>query len=403
MEEIEVIFANLKQLLSRVPSVARRAPTGTQGGLPSRTSGNIAREGATKSCDHTVASSHRYVHVPPHGESEPRSGSVAPAGTLVRAMPDDVKEIFANLPDEMLLSVAQFMAELAPLRPVPHWHFGDFINSSNLAVHVRHALWQTAKNRSLEGTIRMPWHGGTKLNMRLGHDLSLVLFVDGRIEPNEFVLLDRILLPGMVFLDAGANEGIFTLFASTKVGTTGRVVAVEPSPRELVYLRENLRLNNIHNTDLVEQALAERSGTLHLRLAEGRHSGLNTLGDFAYPEIKTASEIQVSATTIDEMVRSLQLTNLDVIKLDLEGAEIRALMGAPQSLQAFKPLLLIEALNSALEKQNGSVNKLLDLLETADYSIFVIDDETGMLAEFERWAPLSSNIVATHRERPWNF
>lgn len=317
-------------------------------------------------------------------------------------MPVDVKGVFAKLPDEMLLAVAQSMIELAPLEPIPHWHFGDFIQSPDIAVHVRHALWQAARERGLQETIRAPWHGGTKLDVRLGHDLSLGLLAEGRLEPNEFALLDRILRPGMVFLDAGANEGIYTLFASAKLGLEGRVIAVEPSPRELAHLRANLRLNETRNVDVAEQALAERAGTLRLRLAEERHSGQNTLGDFAYPDVTTAGEIQVVATTIDQMARKLELKRLDVVKLDLEGAEIRALAGASRSLEKFKPLILVEALESALRNQQGSTAELLALLKSANYEIFAIDDETGRPVPYrQQGMKLSSNIVATHCKRPW--
>ncbi len=329
---------------------------------------------------------------------------LAGQGTVVRTMPDDVKGVFAKLSDEVLLAVAQSMVELSPLAPVPHWHFGDFIQSPDIKVHVRHALWQAARERGLQGTICAPWHGGTKLEVRLGHDLSLGLLADGRLEPNEFALLDRVLQPGMVFLDAGANEGIYTLFASAKVGPKGRVIAVEPSPRELAQLHANLRLNETKNVEVVEQALAERIGTLRLRLAEERHSGQNTLGEFAYPDVIAAGEIQVAATTIDQMIRELELKMLDVIKLDLEGAEIRALAGASRSLEKFKPLVLVEALDSALRKQQGSTADLLALLESASYEIFAIDDETGRPLPYrQQGMKLSSNIVATHRARGWVF
>ena len=125
-----------------------------------------------------------------------------------------------------------------------------------------------------------------------------------------------------LFLDAGANEGIYTLFASAKVGLDGRVIAVEPSPRELVHLRTNLHLNSAHNVDVVEQALAEHRGTLRLLLAEERHSGQNTLGDFAYPSVVAAAAVQVTVTTVDQIANELELERLDVIELDLEGAEI---------------------------------------------------------------------------------
>ncbi len=349
------MFASLKRLLARGPKrTTVQAPVGVirvepAAGCVANANGRVGSQNSLQPADPSSAIVFRRYDRLPAGQ-----------GTAVRTVPEAVKGVFARLPDEMLLAVAQSMVELAPLNPVPHWHFGDFIQSPDIAVHVRHALWQAARERGLQGTIRMPWHGGTRLDLRLGHDLSLGLLTEGRVEPNEFALLDRILRPGMVFLDAGANEGIYTLFASAKVGLDGRVIAVEPSPRELVHLRTNLHLNSAHNVDVVEQALAEHRGTLRLLLAEERHSGQNTLGDFAYPSVVAAAAVQVTVTTVDQIANELELERLDVIKLDLEGAEIRALAGASRSLERFKPLIFVEALELGASEPAGIDRRVAD-------------------------------------------
>ncbi|HYM02749.1 MAG TPA: FkbM family methyltransferase, partial [Stellaceae bacterium] len=212
---------------------------------------------------------------------------------LVRTASEHLTDIFDNLSDDMLLRLAEAMATLGPLATKRHWRFGDFEYSLDLAVHIRRSLWLNVRARGLRDPIIVPWHGKTKLALRLDNDLSLTFFSSGIFEPNEFALLDRLLKPGMVFVDGGANEGLYTLFASARIGERGRVISVEPSPRELGRLRQNLALNAAENVDVVEAALAERSELLSLWVAEDAHSGQNTLGAFAYQGIATSAVVEV--------------------------------------------------------------------------------------------------------------
>lgn len=325
-------------------------------------------------------------------------------GAVVKTHPDYIADLFAALSDDMLLRVAHDMATLAPLMPMPHWRFGDFLSSANLAVHVRHSLWWNIKARGLQQELIVPWHGGTRLALRPGNDLSQTLFAAGCFEPNEFALLDRLLRPGMVFLDGGANEGAYAVFASARVGPAGRVIAVEPSPREIGRLRRNLALNDAGNVEVVEAALAEELGSLTLTVAADEHSGQNTLGAFVYEGVKSVDTRAVTATTLDDLVAQHKLTALDIVKLDLEGAELRALRGAHLLLGELKPLLLIEASEVALNRQGGSSAALIDLLREENYVVLVFDEESGEPAPLRSAArPLSNNIVAVHRGRNWTL
>jgi len=69
----------------------------------------------------------------------------------------------------------------------------------------------------------MPWHYGTRLRLFLGNDMSRRIHIAGCVEPNQFAFLDHVLQPGMTFLDAGGNDGIYTVFAAKRVGGEGTV------------------------------------------------------------------------------------------------------------------------------------------------------------------------------------
>src|SRR5262249_20182969 len=115
----------------------------------------------------------------------------APQGyALLDTRPWLIDTTLSKLPDDALLSLATALATLAPPTPVPHWSWNAYEKSPELAVHIRHAVWLTAKHRALEPPVIVPWHAGTHLALHLDNDLSHILFVGGSFEPNEFALLD---------------------------------------------------------------------------------------------------------------------------------------------------------------------------------------------------------------------
>jgi hypothetical protein len=186
--------------------------------------------------------------------------------------------LFAGLSADALIELAESLAGAPQLRPVPGWRFDGFKTSADPAVHVRHGLWCAANAQHCDRPIVVPWHEGTRLVLHLDNDFSYILFAGASYEPNEFAVLDRVLKPGMVFLDGGANEGVYTVFASAWVRPTGRVIAVEPSQRELERLKANIKINRATNVIIADVALAERTRPIKLTLAEQQHSGQNTLG-----------------------------------------------------------------------------------------------------------------------------
>ena len=322
-------------------------------------------------------------------------------GVLIDTSVDAITDIFARLADEELVSVAEAVASALPLQPVPKWRFGSFEQSPDLAVHVRHSLWLQAYGRGRSLPVDVDWYAGTRLRVFLDNDFSLTLFSGGMFEPNEFALLDRLLRPGMVFIDGGSNEGAYTIFAAARVGSAGRVIAIEPSARERDRLAANIARNQLTNIEIVEAALAERSGSAQLLLAEPLHAGQNTLGNFAYEAVKGIGSQEVALTTFDELVSQTGLDRVDIVKLDLEGAEYRALSGARGLLRTLRPLILTELSEASLAHQGASAAMLLELLEAADYVVYTMDDETGRPVRMRPGNALSDMIVAAHSQRKW--
>ena len=129
--------------------------------------------------------------------------------------------------------------------------------------------------------------------------------------------------PGDIVLDLGAYVGMYSYRAAQLVGDSGMVVAVEPNDSNLKLLRQNLA--GMKNTRIIEAAIGEdnRLSWLHVSPKSTCHSILGPKGD----------DVPVEIIAIDSLVRRLRLPRVDIIKMDVEGAELLALAGAKETLK----------------------------------------------------------------------
>jgi FkbM family methyltransferase len=131
---------------------------------------------------------------------------------------------------------------------------------------------------------------------------------------------------GFKVLDVGAYIGVYTLKAAKKAGCQGRVISVEPEEENFRFLQKNIQINGFNNVIPVRAALSdfEGNGSLYLSArGSGEHSMLS----------KSKKEIKVPVYTVDALMRKLRIDSLDVMKIDVEGAEIQVLKGSNQMLR----------------------------------------------------------------------
>jgi len=138
----------------------------------------------------------------------------------------------------------------------------------------------------------------------------------------------RALLPrGGTFLDVGAHAGYFSLLASHRVGPSGCVFAVEPNPRTFAALQHHLTQNAARNVHAMMCGLADREGVLALHLPP---SQLDYNATVLPREGWTRADVPVR--TLDACVREWNIDRIDLMKIDVEGAEPLVLSGGEQAL-----------------------------------------------------------------------
>ena len=302
-----------------------------------------------------------------------------------------------SLNRETLLQSARELAFVRPIDTYPGWRFGSDWDRAEPAFQKRQQLWREFNRRHLELSFEYEWYDGLRFHLYLGNDLSRQLFISGCADPNEFALLNKLIGPGMVAVDAGANDGLYTLFLARRVGQSGRVLAFEPSQREFSRLQSNVDLNRLENVRLFDAALSNQDGEAQLRIAGYEHEGQNTLGGFVYEDVETLRTERVRTLRLDSVVAEAGLQRLDFLKMDVEGAETRLLQGAETVLRDFRPVILFEVLDSALRQQMSSREELAQLLREAGYVLYAFD--AAGLPVIAGKGEFASNMLAAPAEK----
>ena len=156
-------------------------------------------------------------------------------------------------------------------------------------------------------------------------------FALGTWEPEVQETVAGLLQPGQVVYDIGASSGFYTLIAARAIGPAGVVVAFEPLPSSAVDLRKNIVLNGLENVIVLELAIGDSPGRAVLVEA-----GLQAAVAVA------AAGVAVDVVTLDDLVAGERVPPPDLIKMDVEGAELAVLRGATRTLHAHRPVLLVE-------------------------------------------------------------
>lgn len=187
----------------------------------------------------------------------------------------------------------------------------------------------------------------------------------GEYEPSTTALLSEYLKPGAVFVDLGANEGYFTVIASRLVGPEGIVIAIEPQTRLQEVLRMNLNANHCQNVRLVKAVVSSKTGRAQLALTPDMNTGATSL--FRSTKYPLPTE-EVQSFTLAELFTTLQIHRCDLMKVDIEGAEYDALMGAREVLaRGVMRHIAVEVHYSILKQRGLSWDRADQLISECGY------------------------------------
>ncbi|XHR26762.1 MAG: FkbM family methyltransferase [Chthoniobacteraceae bacterium] len=211
-------------------------------------------------------------------------------------------------------------------------------------------------------------------------------------EPEVTAALRHFLRPGHTLLDCGANVGLFSVMGWDLVGASGHVVSIEANPITFRLLQRNLAAN--HCGTAVHCALTKSPGEVELFMPmEGDvFSSLHKGGYITGPNIKT---FRVNGRTLMEVLESLCIDHIDVMKIDIEGGELDVLRSSPCLLKNMRPVIICEYSTKTWPAFGASAEALMQLTKEYNYKIGVFNINTGKIDSVnnEMWRSCYLNLV----------
>jgi FkbM family methyltransferase len=203
----------------------------------------------------------------------------------------------------------------------------------------------------------------------------------------ELAYLEKVLSSGKTFVDVGASFGIYTVAASRMVGDTGRVLAFEPSVQSFPVLQKNIDMNNLRNVIAFRVALSDKGGGA--RLYHAPDPSGNSLG--RDPSFDGGGE-EVMTESLDYVLQRASVDRVDVIKMDVQGAEELVLRGASRVVNSMRPLIIFEVYPNGAAYLGLSPNGAREMLESLGYEFFRVGESGPVVWTEPR--PAYFNVVA---------
>lgn len=185
------------------------------------------------------------------------------------------------------------------------------------------------------------------------------LMISGNWEPYVTMTLERVLEAGDTFIDVGANFGYFTVMASGVVGKSGNVLSFECNPNIVRLLQENIELNECENVTLFEHALGDENGERNFFLSS------EDTGHCSLDQLDRSQKISVKINKFDDLSLNYRVK---LIKIDVEGAELRVLKGMSKLLSSpGRPYVICEMSNKFESRGGDSVQGIMEFMHKFGY------------------------------------
>lgn len=210
---------------------------------------------------------------------------------------------------------------------------------------------------------------GIKMQLDPYDMVSRKILETGSWEPQSVQAVADHLSLNATFMDVGAHIGYYSLKAANLVGPSGHVISIEPNPQTLPKLRSNIEASDARMVSVWPVACAESESTLQLYAAPGSNTGESSLSkENASQEGAAAAAYSVRARPLDAIVKEAKLDRVDVIKIDVEGAEFEVLKGAVKTLEEFRPVLIVEMVPNQLKSMGTSIEEVTQFLAAHGYA-----------------------------------
>ena len=224
--------------------------------------------------------------------------------------------------------------------------------------------------------------------------VTSVVLSEGDWFENEMEFWRNCLKPGMTVIDVGANAGVYTFSAATRIGSSGKVIAIEPFPACVSYLKETCRVNQLNWVSVYGAAASDHNGKIRLSI-----QGASELNEVIASDATLPSDryVEVPCLTLDSLIEQEQLEAVHSIKLDAEGHEINVLRGCDRILKTFRPVILYENIAGV----QGNNLEVAEFLTQHGYQLHFYQPYFNQLIPLSSFDDLNGhlNIIATPQSK----
>jgi len=216
------------------------------------------------------------------------------------------------------------------------------------------------------GKIPISLDRNTTILVDINEPLQRSIFYHGVYEKEER-LFRFLLSEGMTVFDVGANVGLYALLAASRVGIRGQVHAFEPAPDNFLSLEENVRRNHFTNVTVNHAAVSDACTSARLYLSPPGNCGKHSM----FPTNKQRDSIEVPCVSIKTYMKKKKLQKVDLLKIDVEGAEMLVLNGTAQLLSSpCSPIVFCEVSDELAAPFGYSSRDAKGLLRSHGYKIY---------------------------------
>lgn len=185
----------------------------------------------------------------------------------------------------------------------------------------------------------------------------------GELDRKVSWVVERVLQPGDIAIDIGANLGLVSFQMLERVGPTGQVFAFEPQPRMIGYIEKSMAMNGVENLHLQKMGLGAEPGKLWLSIPSAN------AGAASFCDATGENAVEVPVTTLDDFGRQHDLETVHLVKIDVEGFEFQVVSGGANFFSTTRPNVVIfeENRNNA-----GDVPESIRAFQSHGYDIFAL-------------------------------
>jgi len=202
-------------------------------------------------------------------------------------------------------------------------------------------------------------------------DFGSRLISEQGYEPGMITILKKFLNKDDIFLDLGANEGFFSILAAQLVGENGLVICLEPQTRLLEIIYRNIKENNITNIEVLQKCISDTTGISTLLLSPSTNTGSSGL--YQSTKYRNATQL-VPKITLGRLFELLNIRSVKLAKMDIEGSEYEAILGAKEVFQnKIIKNLALEIHPQQIRNQGKNPDEISKFLNRCGYKMQLVE------------------------------